>query len=69
MHSVLLLIILGKYESENRNKPRMQGWGRRADAATANRLVGLHMDTEGFAGFAGKKRAPFLGPTFHRHPR
>jgi len=47
----------------------MQGWERRADAATANRLVGLHMDAEGVAGFAGKKRATFLCPTFHKHPR
>ena len=47
----------------------MQGWERRADAATANRLVGLHMDAESFAGFAGKKRARFLSPTFHKHPR
>src|SRR6266446_8299329 len=47
----------------------MQGWERRADAATANRLVGLQLDAESFAGFAGKKRAPFLSPAFHKHPR
>ena len=47
----------------------MQGWERRAGAATANRLVGLHMDADSCEGFAGKKRAPFLSPTFHKHPR